>query len=506
MWRSGSNEHRRTDHLGASTIIRGTTDLPVSFDPAGAYDLPSYDVIGNVFQTVLTFRPGDTEPRPDAAERCEFETPTLFECQIREGLTFSDGSPLTSEDVKFSFDRNIGIADPRGASSLLSNLERVDAPDERTVRFRLKEPDAIFPYVISEASFAIVPSDRFPEDELQPSEEVVGSGRYTVAQYEPGRQTVLEANPEYSGEDPPRNERAIFQYFDRPSALKLAIEQGEIDIAYRSLSPTDIADLRENDGLEVIEGTGTELRYIGFNLDLQPGETPAEKLAIRRALAQSIDREAIAENIYNGGVKPMYSMVPDGIRHATRAFEDRYGTGPDPEAARRTLEEAGVEMPVPLELWWTPSHYGPASGDEYAEIARQLEADGVFEVALESTEWTQYSEAARSDKYPVFQYGWFPDYPDADNFTAPFYATENFLANHYSNKRVDELLSRQKVSDDAEEREQLFAEIQEIAARETPVVPVWQGTPTAIVGEGVEGIEDALDVTSIFRFWLISKE
>jgi peptide/nickel transport system substrate-binding protein len=488
------------------TIIRGTTDQPVSYDPAGAYDLPSYDVIYNTYQNVMTIPPGENKPVPEAAESCEFTNDTTYECTIREGLTFSDGSPLTAEDVAFSFTRNVEIADPNGASSLLANMKSARATDERTVVFELKEPDATFPFVITAASFAIVPDEVYPDDKLQPSDEVVGSGRYTVESYEPGQQTVLAANPEYQGEDPAQNDQAIVQYYDKSSALKLAVEEGDVDIAYRSLSPTELADLREADGLEVVEGQGTEIRYLVFNLKLQPGETEEERLAIRRAVAYTIDREAIAENVYEGTVTPLYSMVPQGLEFATEAFKDEYGEAPDVDAARQELEQAGVQTPVDLEVWWTPSHYGPASGDEYAEIKRQLDESGLFNVTLKSTEWNQYSEAAFTDKYPQYQLGWFPDYPDADDYTSPFYSEDSFLNHHYSNPEMERLLAEEKATTDEAERTEAFDRIQQIGAEDAPTIPYFQADQVAAVRDGVEGVEDTFDPSFIFRFWLITKE
>ena len=85
---------------------------------------------------------------------------------------------------------------------------------------------------------------------------MIGSGRYTVEQYEPGQQTVLQANPEYTGEDPAQTDTAIIQYFDKASALKLAVESGDVDIAYRSLSPTDLEDLSSAEGVNVVAGRG----------------------------------------------------------------------------------------------------------------------------------------------------------------------------------------------------------------------------------------------------------
>src|SRR5437773_4670498 len=124
-----------TSSDGGGTIIRGTTDQPVSYDPSGAYDLPSYDTIYAAYQNLLTMPPGGNKPVPEAADSCDFTNDTTYQCTLKDGLTFSDGSALTSDDVKFSFDRNIKIANPNGASSLLANLKSTEAPNPKTVIF-----------------------------------------------------------------------------------------------------------------------------------------------------------------------------------------------------------------------------------------------------------------------------------------------------------------------------------------------------------------------------------
>ncbi|NIR43124.1 MAG: peptide ABC transporter substrate-binding protein, partial [Gemmatimonadetes bacterium] len=190
----------------------------------------------------------------------------------------------------------------------------------------------------------------------------------------------------------------------------------------------------------------------------------------------------------------------------TDAFEEQYGVGADPEAAKRVLQEAGIETPVELQLWYTPTHYGDASADEYAEMQRSLETDDIFDVTLKSTEWSQYVAAATTDQYPAFQLGWFPDYPDADNYIAPFYGSEtSFLNNHYKNQRVDELIAKERASTDPQERIAAFAEIQDIVAEEVPIIPYWQGVQLAAARDGVTGVKDTLDGIYIFRHWLVGK-
>jgi peptide/nickel transport system substrate-binding protein len=491
---------------GGGTIIRGTIDQPVSYDPAGAYDLPSYDALVNIYQNLLQIPPGGTKPEPEAAQSCDFTNDTTYECTLKDGLKFSDGSTLTAQDVKFSFDRNVEIADPNGASSLLTNLKSTEAPDDKTVVFHLKQPDVTFPSLLTAMSFAIVPSDVFPKDKLQDSDKVIGSGRYTVASYAPGQQTVLEKNPEYTGEDPAKNDRAIVQYFDKASALKLAVEQGDVDLAYRNLSPTDYDDLRKNPDIDVIGGKGIEIRYLVFNEDLQPGANDAQKLAIRRAVAYTIDRQAIVDNVYSGTVQPLYSMIPQGLDFATESFKDEYGASPDVNAATAELQKAGVKTPVDLEIWWTPTHYGAVSGDEYAEIKHQLDDSGLFTVTLKSTEWTQYSEAALTDKYPQYQLGFFPDYPEPDDYASNLWGSQAFVNDHYSNTKVDKLLAEEKATTDAATREKAFTEIQKIAAADAPTIPIWQGGQVAAVRDNVHGVEETFDPAFLFRFWVITKD
>ena len=136
-------------------------------------------------------------------------------------------------------------------------------------------------------------------------------------------------------------------------------------------------------------------------------------------------RQAIASRVYHGQVKPLYSQVPAGYPGHIDAFAALYGRNPNPAKAKQVLAQAGLQTPFPVEIWWTPTHYGDASADEYAEIKRGLERNGVFTVTLKSTEWAAYS-AVFGAQYNVFQLGWFPDYPDSENYLVPFYRSDCF--------------------------------------------------------------------------------
>ena len=221
-------------------------------------------------------------------------------------------------------------------------MKSIKAEGDDTVVFNLKESDATWPLLLTTGSFAIVPSDVYPDDKLQPSDQVVGSGRYTLADYEPGQQTVMEKNDSYQGDAPAKNDRVIIQYFDKASPLKLAVENGDVDIAYRSLSPTDIDDLEGADGVNVVSGNGTEIRYLVFNTKLQPGDDDAQKLAIRQAVAQvdrpPVDRRQRLQRHRPAALldDPAGRRVRDrGVRRRVRRGPRRRGRQADPRGRRR---------------------------------------------------------------------------------------------------------------------------------------------------------------------------
>ena len=304
------------------------------------------------------------------------------------------------------------------------------------------------------------------------------------------------------------------KYYTDASNLKLDVQEGNIDVANRTLSATDIEDLRGNDNVKVVDGPGGEIRYLVFNFDTMPfGATtadadPAKALAVRQAIADLIDRDAISEDVYKGTFTPLYSYVPEGLAGANEALKGLYGDGsgaPDPDKAAERLEAAGITTPVELNIQYVAERYGPSSSDEYAVIKENLESSGLFTVNLQSTEWVQYSKDRVADLYSVFQMGWFPDYSDADNYLTPFFLTENFLVNHYDNPEVNDMILEQAVTTDPAAREALIGEIQDKVAADLSTIPYMQGAQVAVVGTDIEGAEDTLDGSFKFRYGALSK-
>lgn len=509
---------------GGGSMLIGTTDKITTIDPAGSYDNGSFAVMNQVYPFLMNTPYGSPDVEPDIAESAEFTSPTEYTVTLKPGLTFANGHDLTSSDVKFTFDRQLaifasGADDGNGPGSLLYNLDSVAAPDDTTVVFTLKSPDdQVFPQILSSPAGPIVDEEVFAADALTPDDEIVDgqafAGPYTITGYSQNDLVSYEANPEYQGLlGAPKNEEVSVKYYAEASNLKLAVQQGDVDVAFRSLSATDIEDLRGDDNVKVVDGPGGEIRYITFNFNTQPyGATtpeadPAKALAVRQAVADLIDREEIADQVYKGTYTPLYSYVPEGLTGATDSLKGLYGDGeggPDADKAAAALEAAGVETPVQLSLQYSNDHYGPSSSEEYALIKDQLESTGLFTVDLQTTEWVQYAKDRTSDVYPAYQLGWFPDYSDADNYLTPFFLTENFLGNHYDNQEVNDLILQQAVTADAGERTALIEQIQDAVAADLSTVPYLQGAQVAVVGADVTGAEDTLDASFKFRYGALS--
>ncbi|WP_405167465.1 ABC transporter substrate-binding protein [Nocardia sp. NBC_01499] len=509
---AGCGSGRTGDAGGGGGLVAGTTDKIFSLDPAAAYDNGSLVAETQFYQYVLNSAPGDTAPKPDAAEKCDFTSPTVYSCTMKAGLKFANGNPLTAKSVKFSFDRMLKINDPNGPASLLGNLEKTDAPDDRTVNFTLKVAnDQTFPSILPTQAGPIVDEKVYAPDKVMADEDVVKnkgySGPYTIASYDKNKLVEYQANPDYNGVlGTPKTKTVSTKYYATTDNMKLDLQNGSLDVGYRSFTPTDIDSLRGDSKVAVHEGPGGELRYIVFNLNTMPGGTPEQKLAVRKAVASTVDRAALAEGVYKGTYTPAYSSVPQGVLSAVEPYKDIYGAGPSKDKAAKFLTDAGVATPVELNLQYNPDHYGSSSSEEYAAIKSQLEASGLFRVNLQSTEWVSYQRERARDSYPLYQLGWFPDFPDPDNYLTPFFAPNNFLQSHFENPGITAQLLAETTTTDKDKRLQILQGVQrDLAQNFVPMLPLLSGKQIAVSGKNVQGVEQTLDASFKFRYTVLSK-
>ena len=500
-------------------ITYGTTDKVVTLDPAGSYDGGSFMVMNQIYPFLLNYAPGTADATPDIAESASFTSPTEYTVKLKPGLKFANGNTLDSSDVVFSFNRVKNIDDPNGPASLLSNMEKVEAPDANTVVFTLAAGnDQVFPGVLASNPGPIVDEEVFPADKILDDDAIIAgkpfAGQYTIESYKKNELVSFKPNPDYQGLlGQASNDGATLKHYADPNNLKLDVQQGNIDVAGRILTATDVADLEGDSNVNVHTGPGGELRYMVFNFDTMPfgaktpEADPAKALAVRQAVAHLVDRDVIASQVFKDTYTPVYSYVPKEFEGATEPLKTMYGDGsgkPSLDKAKQVLADAGVTAVVDLKLQYT-DRYGTSAADEYALVKEQLEKSGLFTVDLKSTEWTTYTKERRADAYPVYQLGWFPDYSDADNYLTPFFIPGNFLGNHYENAAVTDIVKKQLVTTDEAERSELLGQAQEAVAKDLSTLPLLQGAQVMVAGTDVQGVEKTLDASFKTRLGVMSK-
>ncbi len=509
---------------GENSVLVGTTDKVTSLDPAGSYDNGSYAVQIQVFPFLYAQDYNTSELSPDIAadDGTWSKDGKQFTVKIKDGLKFANGHTLDSKDVKFSYDRIDTINDPNGPSSLLANIDSIETPDANTVVFNSKVPfDVTLKQVMSSPAGPIVDDEVFSADKITDADTIVSgkafAGPYQIDSFKLNEAVSYSKNGNYQGLTPVKNSGVQVKYFADASNLKMAVEQGQVDVAYRSLSPTHIEDLGKNSKVKVVKGPGGEVRMLAFNFKLQPyGESQkdadaAKAKAVRQAVANLIDREELSTKVYKGTYTPMYSFIPDGLAGHDDTLKSAYGDGngkPSTEKAKKVLADAGVTTPVDLKLQYNNDHYGSVSADEYAALKSQLEAGGLFKVDMQSTEWTQYNKdrVVTDDSdgvYPVYQLGWFPDYSDPDNYLSPFFRDGNFVNNGYSNKEVNDLIVKQAGEKDESARGDILKQIQKLETEDLSTIPLLQGAQVAVTGTSVKGV--TLDASFRFRYASVTK-
>ncbi|MFD4232222.1 ABC transporter substrate-binding protein [Streptomyces sp. NPDC058545] len=491
-----------------NSIVVGMSDDVLAADPASGYDPGSWLLFNNVFQSLLSFPRGSSTPQPEAAKSCKFEDGNrTYRCTLRDGLTFSNGHSLTSEDVKYSFERAIRIDDPAGPAPLLSTIAKITTPDARTVVFQLNVPDATFPSKIASGAGSIVDHSEYPANSLRKDGKAVGSGPYKLKSLDKSK-AVFTVNSDYQGTARVKNSGITLAFF-RGDQKKLAsaLQQGDIDVAYRGLTARDISKLEDSaaaadKGIDVVEGTSAEVQHLVFNMkDPVVGQLP-----VRKAIAYLVNRDALVSEVYHSTATPLYSIVPAGITAHNTAYFDMYGGSPQPAKAEEALRTADITEKVKLTLWSTPSRYGPATDDAFRAIAKQLNASGLFEAEVKSLPFDQYEKRIAAGELGVYVKGWVPDYPDPDNFTQPFFGKDNVLQNRYVNNDITaRIIPDTAAKAERGSTEKDFGELQDDVARDLPILPLWQGKQYAVAHDDIAGLEWTLDASTVFRFWEISK-
>ena len=425
------------------------------FDPAYGWGAGEH-VHEPLIQSTLTVTNPDLTIGYDlATDYSVSEDGLTWTVTIRDDVSFTDGEPLTADDVAFTYNT---VKDASSVSDF-TMLDYAEAADDRTVVFHMNRPFSIWPYTM--AVTGIVPEHAY--DSAAYGASPIGSGRYILKQWDRGQQVILEANPDYYGGEPLMKKVTIL--FMEEDAAFLAAQAGQVDLAYTSATYSD----QQIEGYALASYATVDNR--GFNLPAVPEQTDAQgrtvgndltaDVRVRRAINMGIDRQEMIDHVLNGYGSPAYSVC-DQMPWYSEASEVEY----DPEGAAALLDEAGWKTGddgvrekdgVKAELNLLYSAGDSVRQALAADFADQLGKLGIS-CTLEGVGWDTAYDRALSD--PLI-WGWGAHTPmELYNIYHTAAGSDWALYSPYASDAVDRYMDQALAQNDLETSYQLWRQAQ----------------------------------------------
>jgi peptide/nickel transport system substrate-binding protein len=443
----------------AADLIVGRSASTTAMDPGFLRE--SATIVDNIFDT-LVMRDKEMKLVPGLALSWKATDDTTWEFKLREGVKFHNGEAFDAEAVKFTLDRVLDPAAKSPTVSYVRTIASVEVVDPLTVRIKTTSPDPLLPTRMSRYPAYIVPPKYVKEvgnDKF--ATHPVGTGPYKFTEFVPDQHVILEANKDY-WRGSPSIDKVTWRAIPDGTARITALLTGEVDLIENV--PVDIApmikDSADADLVQVKNGGLTI--YLGLAMK----EKPLDNVKVRQALDMAIDRKSIVNNILQGMASPRGTQVGA----ADFGYKDFPVTAFDPAKAKALLAEAG--FPNGFSIKMQSTHRYMKDGEVAQAIAQQFGDIGV-KIDQEVLDWSVYVQQVPR-KGPIFMLGWGSTQTlDAD---AAVYAIMK-TGEPYSTAslpEMDKLLDQSRAVVDPAKREAVLAQIQDLAAKEVPLIPLYQ--------------------------------
>jgi len=463
---------------------------PTNLDPRFATDAASQHIDGLLFSSLLE-RDAEMKFHGDLAQSWETPDPLTWVFHLRKNVHFNDGSPVTSADVKATFDfiRAPGNKSAkRGAFRLVTSI---DAPDPATVIFHLKEPYASFPINLVRPTTCIVPANAGPDF----GRKLTGSGPFQFVNQIQDDEVVIERNPKFSGKAP-NVERVRFRIVPDAIVRALELRKGSGDIEISSLTPDIIPVLVKQPTLTLTERPGTNFTYLGVNLE----DPILKRREVRQALAYATDRETLIQYLQHGQARVAAGILPPN-HWAYEPNVTKYTL--DTTRAETLLDDAGfprkangIRFAITLKTS-TDEQFrvlGAALQEQWRRIGVDLE--------LRPLEFATVLSDAIKGNFQLNLLRWVGANNDPDIFEFVFnskrFPPDGANRGHYRNPRIDSLTDQIRVEMDQDKRKVLCSEVQKILAEDLPYLPLWFTDATSVHRESLGQFE--LSPTGDFDF------
>jgi peptide/nickel transport system substrate-binding protein len=446
------------------TLVMLIESSPTNLDPRVGVDAQSERIDNLIFDDLLA-RGDNLDVAPGLAERWEISDPLTYVFHLHHGATFHDGRPLTSRDVKWTFDSLLQGKVRSTKAAVYRFVDRIDAPDDFTVIFHLKQPFATLLWNLSDGAIGIVPYGSGNEITTHP----IGSGPFAVVSSETDKEVVLERNLNYWGAKP---NVAGVRFAVVPDATTRALElrKGSADVTINSLTPDAVLTLKKDPSLAVETAPGTVLSYLGFNLR----DPILRDVRVRQAVAYALNRKPMIEYLWRGQAQPARSILPP----QSWAYDGNVPSyDHDPEKASSLLDAAGYPNINGVRFHLTMK----TSTDEntrlmVAVMQQQLHEVGII-LDIRTFEFATFFADVTHGAFQLYGLRWIGGNEDPDIFEYAFH-TAKFPPNganrgYYSNPKIDTLIDQARQEIDPGIRKQLYAQVQSILAEELPSINLW---------------------------------
>lgn len=461
---------------------------PKGLDPRFPVADASAKIIGLLHAGLVSTDTASGEPELELAEAIEQVNPTTYAVRLRADARFHDGRPVTSEDVRYTLMELDKPPVKSALGGLTKRIARFEIADARRFTITLKEPYA--PFMV-DLSIGVVPKHVCGGLAQCPEDAPVGAGPFKFVRREGSHLFVLERFEGYLG-GAPRIKTLAFKVVKDDNTRLLALLGQSADLVQNAVSPLMLPVVKDDKRLQVQTAPSSKYTYLAFNL-----RHPAlAKLKVRQAIAHGLDREAIIKHKYRGLARLATGLLAPGHWAYTGEVE-RFGH--DPERARKLLDEAGYpdpdgDGPLPrlkLEIKVSSNKFRRALA---ALMAFQLAQIGI-EVRVRSYEWGTYFHDIKTGNFELTTLQW-PSVLEpslyrwifhSENIPSPERKGAGANRGAYRNKRVDLLLDQGMVETDRAKRAAIYAEVQQILARELPYVSLWHEDNIAVLKRGVSG-------------------
>lgn len=460
---------------------------PQGFDPHLTSAYSSFEVLENVFDTLVSIDE-NLNITPSLAESWEVSEDGLtWTFKLQEGITFHDGSDLTAEDVKFSYER---ILDPdvgSGASWRLANVESIEAVDDYTVAITLNAP---YPGLLAKLAgykgMAIVSSEA--EDlERMP----IGTGPFMFVEYVPGDHVTLMRNENYwetdaAGNALPYLDEVVFRPIPDETVKTTNLQTGEVDWV-DSLPPQQVNSIADAGDVMVDVVTGGDYWYLGVNLNREPLGDPL----VRQAINYAINKEDVA-----AAARWDTAVASDNPIPAESAWNSGYAPYEyNPERAKELLAEAGYADGFEVELMPSSQYEETVRA---AQVVQAQLADVGVTATIRTLEWGTWLEEQGAGNFDIYVGGWIGNIDPDDYFYAQHHTGEIFNFTGYSNEALDALLDEGRAEADPDVRKGIYDQVAQILIDDSPYVYMYIPATVNAWQPNVHGVQARPD--SAIRF------